>query len=329
MTAPRHTAHSHAHGYGHHQHRLDPMADARYLLAALVLILVFMVFEVTMAIIGGSLALLADAGHMLTDATALGASVIAARLAARPARGAWTFGLKRAEILSAQANAIALLVVSALILVGAIQRLLHPPQVTGGIVLAVAAVGVGVNLVATWILAKANRESLNVQGSFQHILTDLYAFIATLVAGFVIVTAGFNRADPIASLIVVALMVAAAWSLLRQTGRVLLEAAPPDVDVSSLGAALCSQAHVAEVHDLHVWTITSGFAALSAHVLVDPGADCHGIRRDLQQLLEDQYGIRHTTLQVDHLGQHQTTSEALLATVPRAKTPPADRRQSP
>jgi len=155
------------------------------------------------------LALFADAGHMLTDAGALGASIFAARLALRPARGAMTFGLKRAEILSAQANGITLLVVAALVAFEAIRRLANPPTVEGPILLIVAGVGVGVNLLAVWTLAKANRQSLNVEGSFQHILTDLFAFIATLVAGGVIVATGFNRADPIASLIVVGLMLKA------------------------------------------------------------------------------------------------------------------------
>ncbi|HEV3312256.1 MAG TPA: cation diffusion facilitator family transporter [Chloroflexota bacterium] len=306
--------HPHAPGGGHQHIRAD--ADHRSLSLALGLILAFMIFEVTMAVIGHSLALFADAGHMLTDAIALGASIVASRLALQPARGSWTFGLKRAEVLSAQGNGITLLVVSALIAFEAVQRLIQPPSVKGSVVLVVAVVGIVVNLLATLILARGSRESINVQGSFQHIVTDLYAFIATLIAGLVIVTTGFTRADAIASLIVVVLMLRAAWILLSATGRVLLEAAPAGVDVAGVGRALAARPYVAEIHDLHVWTITSGFPAVAAHVLVARGADCHGIRRDLQQVLDDQYGISHATLQVDHVSDNFTTSESLVATRP-------------
>src|SRR5713101_7788080 len=179
-----------------------------------------------MAFLGHSLALLADAGHMLTDSAALGASLVAVRLARRPASGVWTFGFKRAEVLSAQANGITLLVISALVAFEAVSRLIHPLPVTGGIVVAVAAVGVAVNVAATWVMAKANRDSINVRGAFAHIVTDLYGFIGTLAAGIVIIVTGFERADAIASLIVVGLMLHAAWGLLRETGRILLEAHP-------------------------------------------------------------------------------------------------------
>jgi cobalt-zinc-cadmium efflux system protein len=285
----------HAHGHGVIAH-----ADSRYIAVALGLIAGFLVFEVAMAFIGHSLALLADAGHMLTDAGALAASLLAIRLARRPASGVWTFGFKRAEVLSAQANGITLLVVSALVAFEAITRLVHPVAVTGGIVVAVAAVGVAVNAAATWVIAKANRDSINVRGAFAHIVTDLYGFIGTLAAGIVIIVTGFERADSIASLIVVGLMLHAAWGLLRETGRVLLEAAPEGYAPADIVAAITSQPGVASVHDVHVWLITSGFPALSAHVLVQRPADCHQVRRDLEQLLADRFGLDHTTLQVDH-----------------------------
>lgn len=287
-------------GHGH-DHGLTAAADTRYLAIALTLILGFMIVEVITAIMANSLALFADAGHMLTDAGALLASIVAVRLAQRPARGSLTFGLKRAEILSAQANGITLLVVSALVAFEAIRRLIAPPAVEGSILLIVAGIGVGVNLAATWTLARANRRSLNIEGSFQHIVTDLYAFIATLLAGLVIVLTGFTRADAIASLVVVVLMLKAAWSLLRQTGRILLEVAPPGIDMDAMAKTLAAQTHVADIHDLHLWTITSGFPALSGHVLVEPNADCHGIRRNLEELLARDYHVTHTTLQVDHV----------------------------
>ena len=292
--------HEHPGGMDGHGHGVTASSDTRYITIALGLIVGFLVFEVIMAFAGHSLALLADAGHMLTDAGALGASLLAIRLARRPASGVWTFGFKRAEVLSAQANGITLLVIGALVAFEAISRLIHPQAVSGGIVVTVAAVGVAVNVAATWVLARANRGSINVRGAFAHIITDLYGFIGTLVAGIVIIFTGFERADSIASLIVVGLMLRAASGLLRETGRVLLEAAPEGYAPGEIVAAITGQPGVASVHDVHVWLITSGFPALSAHVLVRPPADCHQVRRELEQLLCERFALDHTTLQVDH-----------------------------
>lgn len=295
------------HGHGH---GVTAGSDARLITAALALIVGFLLFEVVMAFVGHSLALLADAGHMLTDAGALGASLLAIRLARRPASGAWTFGFKRAEVLSAQANGITLLVISALVAFEAISRLIRPLPVTGGIVVAVAAAGVAVNVAATWVLAWANRDSINVKGAFAHIVTDLYGFIGTLAAGIVIIVTGFERADSIASLIVVGLMLRAAWGLLRETGRILLEAAPEGYAPGEITSAITTQPGVASVHDVHVWLITSGFPALSAHVLVRPPADCHQVRRELERLLCEQFALDHTTLQVDHAPDELLTLDA-------------------
>lgn len=253
-----------------------------------------------MAVVARSLALLADAGHMLTDASAIGASLFALRLARRPASGSHTFGFKRAEILSAQGNGITLLVVAVLVGIESVRRLIHPPVVRGGVLVVVAAIGVLVNLAATQVLAGADRRSLNIEGAFRHIVTDLYAFLGTAVAGVVILLTGFTRADPLASLLVVGLMVVAASGLLRETGRVLLEAAPKGFEPGPIVAGLTAQPGVASVHDVHVWLITSGFPAMSAHVLVDPQADCHDVRLKLERLLAADYGITHTTLQVEH-----------------------------
>jgi len=200
----------------------------------LLLLVAFMVTEVVVALTSGSLALLSDAGHMLSDVGAIGGSLWAIRLAARPATGSWTFGWKRAEILSAAGNGITLLVVSAIVAFEAIRRLIHPPAVEGGPVLVVAVIGVVVNIAAAWVLAKANRSSLNIEGAYQHILTDLYGFNGTAVAGIIILITGFTRADAVASLIVVALMGKAAWGLLRDSGRVLLEAAPQGIDLTDI-----------------------------------------------------------------------------------------------
>ena len=294
---------SHEHGHGHGRSR-----DRRALAVALALILAFMVAEVAAALVAGSLALLADAGHMLTDAAALAAALVASRLATRPARGPWTFGFGRTEILAAQANGITLLVVGALVVYSAIRRLVSPPDVHGGIVLAVALAGVAVNLAATLVLSRADRSSLNVRGAFLHIATDLAAFAATAVAGGLILATGWNRFDPIAGLLVAALMVRSSWSLIRESGRIFLEASPAGIDPDAVSRALAEAEDVVEVHDLHVWTVTSGFPALAAHVLVEPGADCHDARRRLQRLLEERFALRHTTLQVDHARREQMIS---------------------
>ena len=296
-------AHSHSHGdHGHagHSHGVSADADVQKLAIALSLIVGFMCFEVIVGLVAESLALLSDAAHMLTDAAALGLSIVAIRLAARPAKGVMTYGLKRVEILSAQANGVSLLVLALLIVFEAVRRLVDPPDVGGRLVLIVALVGIVVNLVATWTLAKANRQSLNVEGSFQHLLTDLYAFIATAIAGAVIIWTGFQRADAIASLLVAALMLRASYGLLRASGRVFLEAAPAGLDPDEIGRLLANQPSVRQVHDLHVWEISSGFPALTAHVLVAADSDCHATRGQLSLLLEEQFGITHTTLQVDH-----------------------------
>jgi cobalt-zinc-cadmium efflux system protein len=267
---------------------------------ALTLIVVFMAGEVLVGVVAQSLALLSDAAHMLTDAGSIILAIIAIRLAARPPRGGYTYGLKRVEILSAQANGLTLLLFAAWLAYEAIRRLIDPPPVAGALVLVTALVGVVVNIVATWCLSKANRSSLNVEGAFQHLLTDLYGFIATAIAGGIVLSTGFARADAIAALIVVALMVRAGVGLVHQSGRIFLEAAPAGIDTRALGGRLAAHPDVVEVHDLHVWQITSGQPALSAHVLVAPGRDCHAVRMNLQTLLAHDYAITHVTLQLDH-----------------------------
>ncbi len=283
-----------------HVHGVSPRTDQSRLIVALALIAGLMAAEVVAGIVANSLALLSDAGHMLTDAAALVMSLVALRLAQRPAEGQMTFGLRRAEILSAQANGVTLLLLAALIGIEAMRRLVSPPEVEGGLVLAVALAGIAVNLLASAALAGANRQSLNIEGSFQHIVTDLFAFIGTAIAATVILATGFDRADPIASLFVAALMLRSAYGLLRDSGRVFLEASPKGLDAQSIGNVLAAQPGVVEVHDLHLWEVTSGFPSLSAHVTVGGEADCHRIRLTLADMLEREYGIAHSTLQVEH-----------------------------
>ncbi|MEU5844833.1 cation diffusion facilitator family transporter [Saccharopolyspora shandongensis] len=299
------------HGHGHgHGHALQPDADRRYLWIALSLIVGFMLVEVVVGFIADSLALLADAGHMVSDAGAIALALIAMRLAARPAAGAFTFGFKRAEILSALVNGLTLLIMTVIFTVEGIERLIEPPEVAGGLVLVVALVGIVVNLAATLVLSKANRQSLNVEGSFQHILTDLYAFIGTAAAGLVVLLTGWNGADAIASLFVAALMAVAGYRLVRESTRIFLEAAPRGLAPDEIRAVLTAADGVTDVHDLHVWEVTSGFPVLAAHVIVQPSFDCHERRDHLEHLLTEHFEIRHSTLQIDHDGGNGHTADA-------------------
>jgi cobalt-zinc-cadmium efflux system protein len=291
-----------AHPHPWHGRDLRSEADSGRLVRTLALMVAFLAAEVAIGVLAHSLAVLSDAAHMLADAAAIGFSLVALRLAARPARGALTFGLKRVEILSAQANGVTLLVLAAFITYEAIDRLVSPPTVRAGLVLAVALLGIILNLAAVRTLAGANRDSLNVQGSFQHVLTDLYGFIGTALAAVVILLTGFQRADPIASLFIAGLMARSAYFLLKASGRVFLEAAPRGLDPRAIGRALVALPGVVEVHDLHVWEVTSGFPALSAHVLVGSEEDCHAARRSMEAMLHARFGLDHTTLQVDHAG---------------------------
>ncbi len=268
------------------------------LAGALALILALMAGEVAFGVVAGSLALLADAGHMLTDAAALGLALAAASFAGRPARGRWTFGFRRLEILAAHINGILLLVVGVGIVFAAVRRLVSPPEVRGGIVLVVALAGIAVNLVAAALLAGPSRGSLNMRGAFLHVTTDLAAFAGTAVAGGLVLATGWNRADPIASLLVAALIFWSSFTLLRESTRILLEVAPDEP--AEIARAMLEVPQVSDVHDLHVWTVSSGFPSVSAHVLVEPGADCHAIRRELAELLGERYGLGHSTLQVEH-----------------------------
>ncbi|HEX3647138.1 MAG TPA: cation diffusion facilitator family transporter [Pseudonocardiaceae bacterium] len=283
-----------------HHHTIGADADRRYLWTTFGLIVAFMAVEVIVGLVAGSLVLLADAAHMVSDAGAIALALVAMRLARRPAVGAYTYGLKRAEILSALINGGALLALGVFFVVEAAIRLIEPPSVSGLPVLVTAVAGVLVNLAATTALRRADRGSLNVEASFQHILTDLYAFIGTAVAGVLILATGFARADAIASLLVAALMIKAGVGLVRESGRVVLEAAPRGIDPAVVRASIMAVPGVVDVHELHVWEVTSGFPALSAHVLIDGHRDCHERRAELEHALADGFDIRHTTLQVDH-----------------------------
>lgn len=309
--------HDHDHGAGGaHAHGVSADSDSRWLLIALLINLGFMVVEVVAGVIANSLALLSDAAHMLTDAGAIGLAILALRLASRPPKGAFTFGLKRSEILSAQINGVLMFVLAGVIGVEAIPRIAGPPDVDGAFVLYTGLLGALVNGAAAWALGKANRDSLNLRGAFVHNLFDMLASIAAALAGLVIVLSGWGQADGIAALTVSVLMLYGGWGLIRDSGRILLEGSPKGLEPSDIGRAMAASPGVVEVHDLHVWEVTSGFPTLSAHVRVARDDDCHARRRELQAMLGERYGIAHTTLQVDH--EAPSSSDLLdIAPAPR------------
>jgi cobalt-zinc-cadmium efflux system protein len=287
-------------GHDHGHSAPNPNADRRLLLAALTVVVTFMIGEVVAGFLAHSLALITDAGHMLTDATTIVVAIAAARVAQRPAKGAYTYGFARVDALSGQASGITLLLLAAWFAVTAIRRLVDPSQVHGGVVTVVALVGVVVNIAATALAGRADRTSLNIRGVVGHLATDVWAFAATVVAGLVVLTTGWDRADPIASLAVAAVMVWTGAGLVRAAGRVFLEAAPEGIDPHALGVQLASVDGVAEVHDLHVWQLGPGQPAVSAHLLVQPSHDCHAVSSSVREVLSTGYGVGHVTLQTDH-----------------------------
>ncbi len=290
-----HAQPGHAHGL-----RAASSRNRRALGAALVLIAGFTIVEVAVGLIADSLAVLADAAHMLSDTASLGLAFLAAWLASRPATPRRSFGSGRAEILAALVNGVALVAVSIWIFVAALGRLEDPPEVSGGWVLVVGVAGLTVNVAAAWILARAGTESLNVQAALLHVLADLLGSVGVIVAGLVVVVTGWEYADPLVALAIGVLVLASSWRILRDSVSILLEETPAGIDPEEVGRALAGADGVVEVHDLHIWTITSGFPALAAHVLVVPGGDCHGVRRDLERLLHERFELEHTTLQVEH-----------------------------
>jgi cobalt-zinc-cadmium efflux system protein len=272
----------------------------RALAIALVLTASYTVVEVVGGIAAGSLALLADAVHMLSDNVALALALVAVWLASKPATAERTYGYKRAEVLAALANGVLLVALAIWIFVEAAMRLRDPGDPLGGLMLVIALVGMAVNVAAGLVLFRARSQSLNVEAAFRHVFADLLGSLGVAIAGVVILATGWVEADPLVSILIGVLVLVSTWSILRDSTAILLESTPRGIDADELGRRLAGAPGVVEVHDLHVWTITSGFAALSAHVLVRPGEDCHGRRRELERLLHDEFGIDHTTLQVDH-----------------------------
>jgi cobalt-zinc-cadmium efflux system protein len=283
-----------------HDHAHDAASGRRALAVALALVVGFAGVEIAGSFVAGSLALLADAGHMLSDSLSLGLALFAAWLAGRPATLERSFGWRRAEILAALANGIALVVLALWIAWEAIGRLGDAPEVRGGWVLGVGLAGLLVNLAAAGVLRGAGEASLNVVAALRHVVADLLGSAGVIVAGVLVLTTGWEAADPVVGLLIAVLVLWSSWAVLRESVGILLEATPAGIDASEVGRAMLEQPGVVGVHDLHIWTITSGFPSLSAHVTVEPGADCHAIRRRLDALLRERFALDHTTLQVEH-----------------------------
>ena len=286
----------------------DRPAAARALGAVLALTVALTIVEAVGGVLTGSLALLADAGHMVADDASLGLALLALWIARRPPTPERSFGYRRAEILAALANGVALVAIAIWIFVEAARRLLDPPDVLGGWMLAVAALGLVGNAVAFAVLARSSGGNLNLRAALRHVLADLVGSVGVIAAAVVVLLTGWLYADPIVGMLIGALILASSWSILRDSVNILLESTPSDVDAREVGRTLSTAAGVVEVHDLHIWTITSGFPALSAHVLVGRAEDCHRRRRELEALLAERFGIAHTTLQVEHAEREELLS---------------------
>jgi len=269
------------------------------------------VAEVIGGLITGSLALLVDAGHMLSDNFSLGLALFAFWLSAKPPTPERSFGFKRAEILAALINGVMLVAISIWIFYEAYHRFQDPPEILGGWMIAVAVIGLFVNVAAAWVLMRSETESLNLQGALRHVLADLAGSAGVIAAALIIVLTGWLYADPIISVLIGFLVLVSSWKLLRDSVGILLEQSPLGMDANEVGRKMVSVEGVEEVHDLHVWTITSGFPALAAHVLVGNDQDCHERRREIEKVLYREFGIEHTTLQIDHLGDHEAEGPRL------------------
>jgi cobalt-zinc-cadmium efflux system protein len=276
------------------------VAAPHWLWVALALNVGMAVLEVVVGVISGSTALLADAAHVVTDALAIAIALAAVVVARRPAGPRYTYGLGRVEILGAQVNGASLMVLAGMLGVGAVLRVANPPAVDGGLVAMTGAFGVAGNVLAAAALARASRQSLAVEGAYQHALMDAMASVAAIVAGVLVLCGVSSIVDPLLALLITVLMVRSGWGVLRSSALVLLEAAPAGLAPADVGGALAGVPGVVEVHDLHVWELTPGFPAVTAHVLLTPGVDVHAVRFQLQQVLTTRFAVQHSTLQVDH-----------------------------
>ncbi|PLT33698.1 cation diffusion facilitator family transporter [Bacillus sp. V5-8f] len=290
--------HGHSHGHGHHHHHHS--SNKKALLSAFILISLFMVVEVIGGVLTNSLALISDAGHMLSDAAALGLSYLAIRLGERKATNAKTFGYKRFEIIAASINGVTLLVISIYIVFEAVQRFMNPPEVESMGMLSISIIGLVVNIVAAWILMRGDKdENLNVRSAFLHVIGDMLGSAGAIVAALLIYFFNWEIADPVASVIVAVLIVISGWRVTKESFHILMEGVPEQIDMKEVKASLLELPKVTGVHDLHIWTITSGFPTLSCHVVIGPQATHDLVLSEAQTLLHDKFGIEHSTIQVE------------------------------
>ena len=296
------------HDHDHGDHGVSRVAEAKRLKWVLAITAIFMVAEVVGGLLSSSLALLADAGHMLTDVAARALSLFAMSLARRPASTKNTFGYVRFEILAALINGATLLLIAGLIVVEALQRLRAPVAIDGVVMLTVATVGLVVNIVGAALLHSHAHHNLNVRGAYLHVLGDLLGSVGTIIAGVIILTTGWAPADPVISIVIALLIVFSAWKLVRESAEILLEAVPPHIDMDAVLTELRSVEGLDEVHDVHVWTLTSGFVALSAHGVIDDPAQHTRILDDVRERMAE-HGIAHVTFQIEMRTLYQLPSE--------------------
>ena len=301
MSNDHHEHHAGCHHHGTHEHAHDLRgASRRHLTAALVLIVGYMIAEIIGGIISGSLALIADAGHMLADAASIGLALAALHFSARPASARRTFGYRRLEILAALVNAVTLWLIAAWVVYEAYHRFTVMPDVRGDIMLSVGSVGLVVNLVAAWILHRSAGHSVNVEGAYQHVMADLLGSIGVVVSGILVWGFNWRIADPILSVIIGILILVSSWRLLGKVIHVLLQGVPQHVDIGRLCRKMEEVAGVGSIHDLHVWSLASDYDVLTAHVVVDPDVEEMGfIRNRLREIASRDFGIRHVTLQLE------------------------------
>ena len=294
--------HSHDHGLGGHSHDLRGMSK-RGLISALVLVSSYMFVEIVGGILSGSLALIADAGHMLTDAASIGFALVALHFSNLPASAQRTFGYRRLEILAALANALMLWLIAAWVVFEAYHRFLEVPDIEGGLMLAVGSVGLIVNIVAAWILRRSAKHSINVEGAYQHVMADLLGSVGVVVSGVLVWAFGWTLADPILSVVIGILILLSAWRLLGKVIHVLLEGVPEHIDVRHLCNQMEDVEGVVLIHDIHVWSLAPDYDLLTAHILVDPDIrddELASVRRRLRGIAANDFGIRHITIQLEH-----------------------------
>jgi len=293
-----HHAHPHAHlGDGHHDHARG--ASQRTLLIVLALTFGYMLAEAIGGYLANSLALLSDAGHMLTDVAALTLSLFAVRFASRPATPRKTYGFYRLEILAALANGVALIVLSFLICVEAYDRLRSPQVVQGWTLVWISTGGLAVNLISAWMLWHSHDENLNIRGALLHVLGDLLGSVAAIAAGVMIIWRGWTWADPVFSVVISLLIIYSSWRLVADAVNVLLEGTPSHINAAAVEEAMRTVSGVRAVHDLHIWTITSGRHAVTAHVVINDASESYRILREVREMLAARFALTHSTIQIE------------------------------